>query len=384
MTNNVIETIKKELRGIIRDKKSLLMMIVTPIMIPLFVFMFSFIYNDLVYSEDETTYSVGANYQLNNIEQEFIKEYDIEMKYYNTKDELEEAFNNGDICSYIVLDNNKYTIYLNEMSEDSQVSGYNISAYLDKYNTYLAQNYLSSIDADLDQVYNNVTYDFENISNGTNDLVTMIITFAFIFAIMSITLTAVYTATDSTAGEKERGTLETFLTFPIKSNELITGKYLAIAMSCIITSIISIILAIGSLAICSGMFDIYNDVIFNFNFATITLSFVIMISYSLFISGLCIAIASFSKTYKEAQSALTPLSMLVMVPMLLNILEISMNPVLSLIPIVNHTLLINDIFCGNMNVLNIIIMFISTIIYVIIIIKYITSQYKSEKILFSI
>ena len=48
MTNNVIETIKKELRGIIRDKKSLLMMIVTPIMIPLFVFMFSFIYNDLV------------------------------------------------------------------------------------------------------------------------------------------------------------------------------------------------------------------------------------------------------------------------------------------------------------------------------------------------
>ena len=132
------------------------------------------------------------------------------------------------------------------------------------------------------------------------------------------------------------------------------------------------------------MFDIYNDVIFNFNFATITLSFVIMISYSLFISGLCIAIASFSKTYKEAQSALTPLSMLVMVPMLLNILEISMNPVLSLIPIVNHTLLINDIFCGNMNVLNIIIMFISTIIYVIIIIKYITSQYKSEKILFSI
>jgi sodium transport system permease protein len=109
-----------------------------------------------------------------------------------------------------------------------------------------------------------------------------------------------------------------------------------------------------------------------------------MISYSLFISGLCIAIASFSKTYKEAQSALTPLSMLVMVPMFLNVLGIDMNPVLSLIPIVNHTLLINDIFCDNINILNISIMFISTIVYVIIIIKFITHLYKSEKILFSI
>jgi sodium transport system permease protein len=384
MTSNILITIKKELTSIIRDKKSLLMMLVTPLMIPLMVVFCSFIYNNMLYNDELTTYTVGTNYKLNSIEKEIVKEYNIKIKYYNDEDKLKKAFNKGEISSYVLLDNNKYTIYLNELNEDSQTSGSYISAYLENYNTYLAQYYLTTIGADIDKVYNNINYEFEYISNGSNDLVTVIITLAFIFAIMSITLTAVYSATDSTAGEKERGTLETLLTFPIKSNELITGKYLAITISCIITSIISIVLAIGSLAICSEMFDIYNDVIFNFNFLTVTLSLIIMISYSLFISGLCIAIASFSKTYKEAQSALTPLSMLVMVPMFLNVLGIDMNPVLSLIPIVNHTLLINDIFCDNINILNISIMFISTIVYVIIIIKFITHLYKSEKILFSI
>ena len=109
-----------------------------------------------------------------------------------------------------------------------------------------------------------------------------------------------------------------------------------------------------------------------------------MISYSLFISGACIAISSFSKTYKEAQSALTPLNMAPMIPIFFYLFGVVMNPMLSLIPVVSHTLLINDIIIGNANIYNIIVMFASTIIYVILIIYYITKQYKSEKILFSL
>ena len=152
---------------------------------------------------------------------------------------------------------------------------------------------------------------------------------------MSITLTAIYGSTDSTAGEKERGTLETFLTFPIKSNELITGKYLAISISCIITAIISTVLTVSAFAICSNMFEIYNDTIINLNVTTISIGLLIMISFSLFISGTCIAISSFCKTYKEAQSALTPLSLLTMVPMFFDMFGIKMNALLSLVPILN-------------------------------------------------
>lgn len=383
MTNNVLETIKKELRGIVRDKKSLLMMIVTPLMIPVFIFIFSLMYNDMMYSEEVDIYNVGVNYTLNSIEEELVKEAGLDISKYNSKEDMQIAYDTGTLDAYIILENNKYTIYCNDMSENSSTASYGIISYLEGYNNYLAQNYLLGINADLNNVYNNINYEFEQIT-GSNDLVDLIINMGFIFAIMAITLTAVYGATDSTAGEKERGTLETFLTFPIKSTELILGKYLAISISCFVTSVISMILTLGSLAICSGMFEIYNDVVLNLNVASILLVFIIMICYSLFISGLCIAIASFSKSYKEAQSALTPLSMLVMIPMFFDMFGITMNPLLSLIPVVNHSLLINDIVCGNANVFNIIVMFASTILYVILIIYYITKQYKSEKILFSI
>ena len=57
---------------------------------------------------------------------------------------------------------------------------------------------------------------------------------AITFTIMAITLSCIYTSTDTTAGEKERGTLETILTFPISRKELIFGKYLAISISGIV------------------------------------------------------------------------------------------------------------------------------------------------------
>lgn len=383
-SNNILEIIKKELRAIIRDKKSLMMMILTPIMIPIFVFLFSYVYDEMVNSEDTDKYTIGINYELSEPEKEIIKELKFETKYYESKDMLKDAYEDEEISAYVVLNDNKYTIYANDMTESGSVSSALVTSYLDSYNTFIAQNYLTSINVDLEKVYHNINYDYEKITDGTNDLVSVIVNFAFIFSIMSITLSAIYSATDATAGEKERGTLETILTFPIKNNELIIGKYLAISISCIFTSVISIILAIGSLTICKEVFEIYKDTIFNFSIGTTTLALIIMISYSLFISGLCIAVASFSKSYKEAQSSLTPISMVTMVPMFFNILDISINPVISLIPIVNHTLLINEIFCGNINITNITIMFISTIIYVIILIKVITKLYKKERILFSI
>ncbi len=386
MNNAIITTIKKELRGILRDKKSLMMMLLTPLMIPLFIFMFSFVYDSMMNDDTTDKYQIGINYNMNNVEQEIIKNMDFETKYYSTKEEMQTAFEKGELDAYAIKSNNNYLIYSNEKGQDSYYASISFSSYLDAYNNYLAQNYLSSINADMNRVYNNISYDFEEL-HGSNDMVNEIITMGFIFAIMAISLTAIYCATDSTAGEKERGTLETFLTFPIKSEELIIGKFLAIFISCLITSLISTILAVVSFGLASNMFEIYKDTVLNFNFVTITMGLLIMVAFSVFISGLCIAIASLSKSYKEAQSSLTPVSLLTMIPMFLDILEINMTPILALIPVVNHTMLLKTVFCGTIqttDLINIIIMFLSTIIYSVIIIKLITKQYKSEKVLFSI
>lgn len=383
MNKNIKETIKKELRSIIRDKKSLIMMLLTPLFIPVFILIFSYIYTDIIYSEKTTSSYIGINYTPNSIEKKLISDNNLKTKKFKNKKEMQQAFDDKKIDAYITLENNEYKIYYNEINENSTIASTQIVAYLESYNTYLANNYLTNINANLDLVYNNISYNLKKITSSSNDLVNMIVTFGFIFAIMSITLTAIYCATDIIAGEKERGTLETFLTFPIKSNELIIGKYLGISIACLITSIISITLIIGSLLIAHNMFDIYKNIVFNFNIEVIFLSLLIMFSYSLFISGLSIAIASFSKSYKEAQSMLTPLSFIVMIPMFFEILDIKINNLFSIIPIINHTLLINDIFTGKINIINILLMFLSTIIYIIIIIKFLTKIYRREKILFA-
>lgn len=387
MNNRILITIKKELRGIIRDKKSLMMMLVTPILIPIFIFLFSYMYEAMLDKDESTnTYNIGVNYTYTKEEKKSLKELNLNIKEYKSKNELQEAYKKGKIDLYVIKKSNNYKIYENESNQNSIYATSIYTKYLDSINKYLGDAYLDSINASKDKVYNNITYEYKKLE-GKNDFVNQVISTGLMFVVMAITLTAIYSATDATAGEKERGTLETLLTFPIKKEELLTGKYLAITLSCIITTILSLILTVISLKISSNIFSFYKDAIININITTMLLALIIMISYSFFISGACIAVASFSKTFKEAQSALTPLSFTVMIPMFLEILDIKLNSYLALIPVISHTMLLEQVICNTLTtttIINIFVMFISTILITIIIIKIITKVYKSEKILFSL
>ena len=91
-------------------------------------------------------------------------------------------------------------------------------------------------------------------------------------------------------------------------------------------------------------------------------------------------------TMKEAQSALTPVSMLAIVPMLLSTFGVVLDYKLSFVPMINHTMLLSDVIFTNMGFneyMYILITIVSTFIYVWILIRIISKQYKSEKILFT-
>ena len=62
---------------------------------------------------------------------------------------------------------------------------------------------------------------------------------------------------------------------------------------------------------------------------------------------------------------------------------ITTTPILSIVPFLNYTLIFTDINNGNIDVLNISLMAISTIIYITVVLAYIIKQYKSEKVLFA-
>lgn len=379
--NNILITLKKELKLIIRDKKSLLMMAITPLFIPIFVILMSYIYEELTVNKEDKTYQIGVNYELSSTERELLSD---EVKYtvYSSSKELEEAYNSNKILAYIVKDNNSYNIYANIQSEDGSMVTSLITNYLDNYNNYLGQSYLVNNNIDLSKVYNNLNYNVTEIK-GESIFGNQIILMAITFTIMAITLSCIYTSTDTTAGEKERGTLETILTFPIRRKELIFGKYLAISISGIVTLLIGVFLSILSLYYVKNSFSIYDNVIFNINTITILLTILILLFYTLFISGLCITIASFTKSFKEAQSALTPISLVTCIPMFLEMLNINISGVLSFIPIINHTIVINNILTSSININNILITIISSIIYIIVLLLFINKMYKSEKILFN-
>ena len=205
--NNILITLKKELKLIIRDKKSLLMMAITPLFIPIFVILMSYIYEELTVNKDDKTYQIGVNYELSSTERELLSD---EVKYavYSSSKELKEAYNSNKILAYIVKDNNSYNIYANIQSEDGSIVTSLITNYLDNYNNYLGQSYLVNNNIDLSKVYNNLNYNVTEIK-GESIFGNQIILMAITFTIMAITLSCIYTSTDTTAGEKERGTLET-------------------------------------------------------------------------------------------------------------------------------------------------------------------------------
>ncbi len=378
--NNILITIKKELRGIVRDKKSLLMMALTPIFIPTFVILMSYIYEEMTTSQQENIYKVGLNYELTEREREILNK-DIEPIYYDEEVQMKDAYEKEEISAYIIKEENNYNIYANSQSEDGSIARMHLISYLDTYNTYLGQEYLLDNNIDLNRVYANITYQTNEIK-GESIFGNQIILMAVTFTIMAVTLTAIYTSTDTTAGEKERGTLETMLTFPIKRKELILGKYFAIVISGVITMTIGIVLSIFSLWYAWNNFSIYDGTTFNMEILTIVLIIVVLLFYTLFISGLCISIASFSKTFKEAQTALTPISLVTCIPMFLEMLSINIGGALSFIPIINHTIVINEMLLGNINISSIIITIISSCAYIVLLIMYIVREYNREKILF--
>ena len=381
MKSNLFNILKKEIRELFRDKKSLAMMLVIPIFIPLLVVGMSALFESQVNKNVEEYNKIGFAYDMSDEEKNIASQMNISVVN-GSEEELNKMYDDGEIDLYITKNENKYVIN-SDGSDNSTYSTSLMETYFNTYKQLLQQSYLQQNNIDPNEVLNIITVE-ENVVEQDNFFANYIKNYAFLFIIMAITVSATYPATDTTAGERERGTLETLLTFPIKSRDIIVGKFLGVSISSIVTGVISLILAIISLIISQDMFTIYEGIDIMYSFASIVFALVIIIAYSFFISGLCIAIASTSKTFKEAQSALTPLTFISLFPgMIAFMIGITTTPILSIVPFLNYTLIFTDINNGNIDVLNISLMAISTIIYITAVLAYIIKQYKSEKVLFA-
>ena len=380
MMSSIWITMKKELRSILRDKKTLITLLAFPLLIPVMMFLYAYMYES---TGDEAKYLIGVNYKPNTTEVTLMDESNLEAKIYNNKEELEKAYNNGEIAGYIDYqkENNKYYLYTNEDSEEGMyVSGY-VTSYLEGYNDYLAKLYLIGEDIDVDKAYANLEYEVVDL-DGENFILLMMFTVSFTYIIMAIVMATSNMATAATAVEKENGTLETILTFPIRVRDLIVGKYLATVVMGIFSSLIGLILTLGSLEIATNFFEAFKAVNFTFHIGSVLVAILVIVLASFFIAGLSISVTSFAKTYKEAQSMCSTLNMLTVIPMFISLLGMEISKWYYLIPILNYTQVLMDIFSGTFDYMAIIMVVISSAIYVVLVIAYILGQYRGEKVLF--
>jgi len=162
-----------------------------------------------------------------------------------------------------------------------------------------------------------------------------------------------YPAIDLFTGEKERGTLETLLTTPVKRWKILIGKMLVVVTSGVMASTFSLIglfLSIESLdpQKAPELIAIVNDIL---SPAFILMLYVLLIPMIFFFAGIMVPIAIRAKSFKEAQSIISPLNMLVVLPGMVGFFPgIELNYVTAVIPVINVVLATKELIAGTLEI----------------------------------
>ena len=156
---------------------------------------------------------------------------------------------------------------------------------------------------------------------------------------------AMYPALDLGAGEKERGTIETLLTSPAGRMEILLGKLGVISLSGFLSAISGIIgLFVGLQFMTELPIEIITTMKSIIEIKTIALILSLIVPVSIFFSAVLLSISFYAKSFKEAQSLVTPINILILFPALIGLIPgVELTWKTALIPIVNISLVTKEI-----------------------------------------
>ena len=189
-------------------------------------------------------------------------------------------------------------------------------------------------------------------------------------------------ASESIAGEKERGTISTLLVTPMKRSDLALGKIISLSVIGLMSatsSFIGIMLSLPKL-----MGDSENMKL-GYEIADYAVLLLIIAVTTLIIVGLISVVSAFANSVKEATNMTTPLMILVMVISISNMLTDGMPQELYwyLIPVYNTVQCMNGIFSMDYQMLPVIITVVSNLIYSGVLVVVLTKMFNSERIMYS-
>jgi sodium transport system permease protein len=210
---------------------------------------------------------------------------------------------------------------------------------------------------------------------------------------------AMYPAMDLTAGEKERGTMETLLCSPVARVDIVLGKFLmvltgSLSAMCFMLISMGVTAAVGGSLMIGG-----GGARAGANAAAVAQSqmgvipmidplglvgvLAMVFPVAVMFAAAAFTIALFAKSYKEAQSYLAPLMIVVIMPAVIGMLPgIDLNWRLALVPLLNLSLVCKEMLSGVWHWNYIALIFGSSCVYAVVALSLAVRMFNREDVLF--
>ena len=413
----VKQLLKKELLDVIRDRKAIIMLILVPLLIYPLIMFGSFAIMTMVQSNmEQAEYKVVLNVDdggaladqimISNDEKKKNAKEDKTVDYLKIVDINELSYDLADIDK--ALQKEEVDVYVtSEVGEDGRLvytTKYVSSITDSDYAEVLVKDVLDELtlaemkqtieDAGMDS--ERVIHPFEikrtNIATKEQSAGSLLGTVLPFMLVISLLMGTMYPAIDATAGEKERGTLETLLTLPARNHEIIIAKFLTVALMGIISALLNMISmglmifymmklvnskAAGGLGLNMSGFRVSTFI------PAMLVTVIGVFAFSLFISAVTMCITALSKSYKEANNYITPLTLVVMLTAYIGFIpNVQLTDKMALVPVANICLLIKNLLLFKAELGAVAIVLLSNVIYAILAILFLGKIYDSENILF--
>ncbi len=367
---------KKELTDILRDKRTILTMIVIPLaLVPVIltlIFKAAQRQQERAEAEEINIALIGADYaprlaELVAADSQFtivagVAEADIESQIRDNS--IDGALVIPPHFPDLVDDDQQATLKIYYRSSNTlNVTAPRLRDAIDTYDDEIVSDRIRRLELDENL--------FDAIEIETSDVATQQEVFGktaggylpYMFILFMFT-GAMYPGIDLGAGEKERGTLETLLSSPANRLDIVLGKFLVVSLAGFVSALLAMVgMYLGVRAI-GGIPPEAMEVIWNIlSVKVVVMILTLLLPLAAFFGATILAVSIYSKSFKEAQSSLTPVSIVIIVPVALGLLPgMESNITTALIPILNVSLATKDVIAGTINPIHLIVSYASLVV----------------------
>ena len=359
--NIIFSIFKKELTDVLRDRRTLFFMIAMPVIVMPLIFIGSLKFQEYqIKKSEEKILNIAL---VNESGETKIRDYILNQKGVNLiedidADSLEAGIKSDSLQGGLYIGKN----FLNNISTNQMgaVEIYykssdlmskakkRINNALDQYKNEVVAGRLLRFDIDknllepLQIIDKDMSTKKETIGKALGGLVPyMLVIFIF--------LGAMYPAIDLGAGEKERGSLETLLSSPATKFEITVGKLMVVSLTGLVSGLISVVGITAPMYFIDNIPDQIKSTVLEIisPFMIISVIF-LMIPIAIFFASMLLSISFYARSFKEAQSLMGPLNIIIIVPLMLTLGPgIEIDHITALIPLINVGLLTKEILAGS-------------------------------------